>query len=54
LPRCFGISPAASQVPIGGRGLDITIPRVHVLVAVLYSGIGSVIAHLIGRPLTAF
>jgi vitamin B12/bleomycin/antimicrobial peptide transport system ATP-binding/permease protein len=36
-------------LPIGG--FDITIPGYMFWVAVLYSGLGSVIAHLIGRPL---
>jgi putative ATP-binding cassette transporter len=36
-------------VPIGG--FEITIPGYMFWVAVLYSGLGSVIAHLIGRPL---
>jgi putative ATP-binding cassette transporter len=36
-------------LPIGG--FEITIPGYMFWVAVLYSGLGSVIAHLIGRPL---
>jgi putative ATP-binding cassette transporter len=36
-------------LPIGG--FEVTIPGYMFWVAVLYSGIGSVVAHLIGRPL---
>jgi putative ATP-binding cassette transporter len=36
-------------VPLGG--LSITIPGYMVWVAILYSGLGSLIAHLVGRPL---
>jgi len=36
-------------LPIGG--FAVTIPGYMFWVAVLYSGIGSVVAHLIGRPL---
>ena len=36
-------------LPIGG--FEVTIPGYMFWVAVLYSGLGSVIAHLIGRPL---
>ncbi len=37
------------KVPLGG--ISLTIPGYMFWVAILYSGIGSVIAHLVGRPL---
>src|SRR5882757_2897496 len=48
LPRYFGIS-GSITLPIGG--FAITIPGYMFWVAVLFSGLGSAIAHLIGRPL---
>src|SRR5947209_13404082 len=42
-------SSGSITVSIGGLGM--TIPGYMFWVAVLYSGIGSVVAHLIGRPL---